>query len=83
MISPLTAQVGYKYRFFGEDAHIASSVLGTYTYTKQNYVISQIPTHKIGVTVKRLVAAGHKVFIHLHDTCCYLSLISLCVHNFS
>jgi DNA mismatch repair protein MSH3 len=75
MISPLTAQVGYKYRFFGEDAHIASTVLGTYTYTKQNYVISQIPTHKIGVTVKRLVAAGHKVFIY--DTCCYLFLISL------
>jgi DNA mismatch repair protein MSH3 len=42
----LVVEVGYKFRFFGEDARIASA---------------SIPVHRLHVHVKRLVAAGHKV----------------------
>lgn len=67
-------EVGYKFRFFGEDAKIAAKVLsivcipGKFRYdedpTEANYskfASASFPVARLHVHVKRLVSAGHKV----------------------
>jgi DNA mismatch repair protein MSH3 len=67
-------QVGYKYRFFGEDARIASKELGLvcipgkYRFDEHQseahidrFASASFPIARLHVHVKRLVAAGHKV----------------------
>lgn len=69
-------QVGYKYLFFGDDADVASTVLRTFTYTKHTLLISPVPASRIGITIRRLVEAGHKVrctFPELRICICKLS----------
>ncbi|KAI9814853.1 MAG: Mismatch repair protein msh3 [Thelocarpon impressellum] len=70
----LVIEVGYKFRFFGEDARIAAKELhivcipGKMRYDEHpseahidRFASASIPVHRLHVHVKRLVAAGHKV----------------------
>lgn len=70
----LVVEVGYKFRFFGEDARIASKELsivcipGKMRFDEHpseahldRFASASIPVHRLHVHVKRLVSAGHKV----------------------
>ncbi|KAG0589041.1 hypothetical protein KC19_2G287300 [Ceratodon purpureus] len=57
----LMVEVGYKYRFFGNDAEIAARVLGIFAYYNHNFLSASIPTFRLHVHVRRLVEAGYKV----------------------
>ena len=70
----LVVEVGYKFRFFGDDARIAAKELsivcipGKFRYDEHQteahldrFASASIPVHRLHVHVKRLVAAGHKV----------------------
>ncbi len=70
----LVVEVGYKFRFFGEDARIAAKELsivcipGKFRFDEHpseahldRFASASIPVHRLHVHVKRLVAAGHKV----------------------
>ncbi|KAK6344071.1 Mismatch repair protein msh3 [Orbilia brochopaga] len=74
MDTVLVVEVGYKFRFFGEDARIAASVLSifcipgrmkfTYDVSEahlEKFASASIPTHRLHVHVKRLITAGYKV----------------------
>ena len=69
-------EVGYKFKFFGEDARTAAKELsivcipGKFRYDEHpseahldRFASASIPVHRLHVHVKRLVAAGHKVGI--------------------
>ncbi|KAJ9626342.1 Mismatch repair protein msh3 [Taxawa tesnikishii (nom. ined.)] len=70
----LVVEVGYKFKFFGEDARIAAKELGIvcipgkYRYDEHpseahidRFASASFPVHRLHVHVKRLVAAGHKI----------------------
>lgn len=70
----LVVEVGYKFRFFGEDARIAAKELGIVCIPGKmrfdedaseahldRFASASIPVHRLHVHVKRLVQAGHKV----------------------
>ncbi|XP_008851539.1 DNA mismatch repair protein Msh3 [Nannospalax galili] len=57
----LCVECGYKYRFFGDDAEIASRELNIYCHLDHNFMTASIPTHRLFVHVRRLVAKGYKV----------------------
>ncbi|KAK7279964.1 hypothetical protein RJT34_25026 [Clitoria ternatea] len=57
----LMVEVGYKYRFFGQDAEDAARVLGIYAHVDHNFLTASIPTFRLNVHVRRLVSAGYKV----------------------
>ncbi|PON66417.1 DNA mismatch repair [Trema orientale] len=57
----LMVEVGYKYRFFGEDAETAARVLGIYAHMDHNFLTASVPTFRLSVHVRRLVSAGFKV----------------------
>uniref|UniRef100_A0A8C6TEU2 DNA mismatch repair protein MSH3 n=1 Tax=Neogobius melanostomus TaxID=47308 RepID=A0A8C6TEU2_9GOBI len=57
----LAIECGYKYRFFGEDAEIAAKILSISCYSDHNFMTCCIPTHRLFVHVRRLVAHGYKV----------------------
>ncbi|KAH6898309.1 muts domain V-domain-containing protein [Thelonectria olida] len=70
----LIVEVGYKFRFFGEDARTAAKALsivcipGKMRYDEHpseahldRFASASIPVHRLPVHTKRLVAAGHKV----------------------
>ncbi|XP_069818946.1 DNA mismatch repair protein Msh3 isoform X2 [Dendropsophus ebraccatus] len=57
----LCVECGYKYRFFGEDAEIAARELNIYCHLDHNFMTASIPTHRLYVHVRRLVAKGFKV----------------------
>ncbi|KAF9185929.1 Mismatch repair protein msh3 [Haplosporangium sp. Z 767] len=57
----LCIEVGYKFRFFGEDAQIASRELSIAHFMDHNFYTASIPTHRLNVHVRRLVHAGYKV----------------------
>ena len=74
MDTMLAVEVGYKYRFFGEDAHIAAKELGFMCIPGKRrfdehpseahlnrFAGASFPTERLHIHVKRLVAAGHKV----------------------
>ena len=67
-------EVGYKFKFLGEDARIAAKELsivcipGKFRFDEhpseahlERFASASIPTHRLHVHVKRLVGAGHKV----------------------
>ena len=69
-------EVGYKFKFLGEDARIAAKELsivcipGKFRFDEhpseahlERFASASIPTHRLHVHVKRLVGAGHKVGI--------------------
>lgn len=70
----LVVEVGYKFRFFGEDARIAAKELsivcipGKFRFDEDpseahinRFASASVPVHRLHVHVKRLVSAGHKV----------------------
>ena len=70
----LVVEVGYKFRFFGEDARIAARELGIVCIPGKmrfdehsseahlnRFASASIPVHRLHVHVRRLVGAGHKV----------------------
>ncbi|CAJ2501242.1 Uu.00g040950.m01.CDS01 [Anthostomella pinea] len=70
----LIVEVGYKFKFFGEDARVAAKELsivcipGKYRFDEHpseahldRFASASIPVHRLPVHAKRLVAAGHKV----------------------
>ncbi|RJE27319.1 hypothetical protein PHISCL_00329 [Aspergillus sclerotialis] len=70
----LVVEVGYKFRFFGEDARVAAKELGIvcipgkFRYDEHpseahldRFASASIPVHRLHVHVKRLVTAGNKV----------------------
>ncbi|KAI5285995.1 Mismatch repair protein msh3 [Ascosphaera aggregata] len=70
----LVVEVGYKFRFFGEDARLAAKELSIVCipgklrfdeYPSEahltRFASASIPVHRLHVHVKRLVAAGYKV----------------------
>lgn len=70
----LVVEVGYKFRFFGEDARAAAKELsivcipGKYRFDEHpseahldRFASASIPVHRLHVHVKRLVSAGYKV----------------------
>ncbi|KIL90987.1 hypothetical protein FAVG1_05683 [Fusarium avenaceum] len=74
MDTVLIVEVGYKFRFFGEDARIAAKELsivcipGKMRFDEHpseahidRFASASIPVHRLPVHAKRLVAAGHKV----------------------
>ncbi|CRG91250.1 hypothetical protein PISL3812_08298 [Talaromyces islandicus] len=74
MDTVLVVEVGYKFRFFGEDARTAAKELsivcipGKMRFDEHpseahldRFASASIPTHRLHVHVKRLVSAGHKV----------------------
>lgn len=74
MDTVLIVEVGYKFKFFGEDARIAAKELsivcipGKMRYDEHvseahldRFASASVPVHRLHVHVKRLVNAGHKV----------------------
>ncbi|KAF2133939.1 DNA mismatch repair protein MSH3 [Dothidotthia symphoricarpi CBS 119687] len=70
----IVMEVGYKFKFFGEDARIASKELGIvcipgkFRYDEHvseahldKFASASFPVHRLQVHVKRLVQANHKV----------------------
>ncbi|KAI0071810.1 hypothetical protein K474DRAFT_1668569 [Panus rudis PR-1116 ss-1] len=59
----LMFEVGYKFRFFGEDAPIAAKELGIVAFQHRNFLTASIPVHRRDVHLKKLLSRGHKVGI--------------------
>ncbi|KAK8376623.1 hypothetical protein O3P69_009914 [Scylla paramamosain] len=57
----LFVECGYKYRFFGNDAEIAAKELNIVAHLDHSFMTASIPTHRLYVHVRRLVAKGYKV----------------------
>lgn len=57
----LLVEVGYKYRFFGDDARTASQILGIAYFKSHSFLTASVPVHRLQHHVNRLVAAGKKV----------------------
>ncbi|KAG9140711.1 hypothetical protein Leryth_006910 [Lithospermum erythrorhizon] len=57
----LMIEVGYKYRFFGEDAENAARVLGIFAHMDHSFLTASVPTFRLNVHVRRLVSEGYKV----------------------
>lgn len=70
----LIVEVGYKFKFFGEDARTAAKELGIvcipgkFRYDEHQseahldrFASASIPVHRLPVHAKRLVTAGHKI----------------------
>ena len=59
----LLVEVGYKMKFFEQDARIASQVLNIACYTEKNLVTAMVPVTRVYYHIKRLIAQGYKVGI--------------------
>ncbi|KAF8610164.1 hypothetical protein BDV93DRAFT_483283 [Ceratobasidium sp. AG-I] len=59
----LLFEVGYKFRFFEEDARVASRELGIACFMDKNFWTASIPVHRKNVHVKKLISQGYKVGI--------------------
>lgn len=70
----LIVEVGYKFKFFGEDARVAAKELsivcipGKFRYDEHpseahldRFASASVPVHRLHVHVRRLVGSGHKV----------------------
>ncbi|KAJ1024845.1 hypothetical protein NDA16_002885 [Ustilago loliicola] len=57
----LIIEVGYKLKFYGEDARIASKELNIMCFPERNLLTAMVPVHRLHIHVKRLISAGHKV----------------------
>ncbi|KAK8861547.1 hypothetical protein IAR55_002369 [Kwoniella newhampshirensis] len=57
----LLMEVGYKYKFHGEDAKIAAKELGIVAFPSRNFYTASIPTHRLHIHVKKLISLGYKV----------------------
>lgn len=70
----LFLECGYRYRFFGEDANVASDMLKIASYQDHNFMTASIPIHRLNVHLRRYVCvglcAGSQSNIQLSVTCC-------------
>ena len=57
----LMIEVGYKMRFFGEDAETASRVCNILCFPDHNFLSASVPVQRTHVHIRRLVRAGYKV----------------------
>ncbi|KAJ3164440.1 Mismatch repair protein msh3 [Geranomyces variabilis] len=57
----LLIEVGYKFRFFGQDAKDAAKELNIVAYRDHSMYTAGIPTHRLHVHVQKLVQLGYKV----------------------
>ncbi|RXK40429.1 DNA mismatch repair protein MSH3 [Tremella mesenterica] len=57
----LMMEVGYKYKFHGEDAKNASKELGIVAFPNRNFYTASIPTYRLHIHVKKLISLGYKV----------------------
>ncbi|KAF3335261.1 DNA mismatch repair protein MSH3 [Carex littledalei] len=57
----LMIEVGYRYRFFGQDADVAARVLKIFAHVDHNFLTASVPTFRLNFHVRRLVGAGYKV----------------------
>ncbi|PWN45677.1 hypothetical protein IE81DRAFT_165551 [Ceraceosorus guamensis] len=60
-VSTLARQVGYKLKFYGDDARIASRELSIMCFPEKNLMTAMIPVHRLHIHVRRLISAGYKV----------------------
>ena len=51
----LFMECGYRYRFFGQDAELASDVLKIAAYQDHSFMTASIPTHRLNVHLRRSV----------------------------
>lgn len=49
----LLIEVGYKFRFFGEDAKIASRVLHVANFIDRNFYVASVPVHRLNYHVQK------------------------------
>ncbi|KAF8894689.1 muts domain V-domain-containing protein [Infundibulicybe gibba] len=59
----LMVEVGYRYKFFDEDAETAAKELGMIAFSDRNFTVASIPTHRRDVHLKKLLSQGYKVGI--------------------
>ncbi|TFK27399.1 DNA mismatch repair protein MSH3 [Coprinopsis marcescibilis] len=59
----LMVEVGYKYKFYNEDAKTAAKELGMVAYNDRNFFVASIPTHRRDVYLKKLLSQGYRVGI--------------------
>jgi DNA mismatch repair protein MSH3 len=57
----LAIEVGYKVKFYGDHAEIASRILNLGCYPDRNFISLWIPLSRLAHHVRRLVEAGYKV----------------------
>ena len=57
----LAVEVGYKFRFFGEDAASASTTLSLVAHVDHAFLTCSVPVHRLHVHVRRLCEAGFAV----------------------
>ncbi|EFA84229.1 DNA mismatch repair protein [Heterostelium album PN500] len=57
----LMVECGYKFKFFGNDAEIATRVLNIYSYVAKNFLNASVPVQRLYFHLRRLVYAGYKV----------------------
>ncbi|KAJ1508862.1 Mismatch repair protein msh3 [Coelomomyces lativittatus] len=57
----LAIEVGYKYRFFGDDAKVAADHLNVVCWHDRNFLTASVSSHKIQTHIRRLVSDGFKV----------------------
>jgi hypothetical protein len=63
----LMVECGYRIRFFGDDALVAAKILSIYAHKSHSFMVASIPTFRVVVHARRLIAAGHKVVVALID----------------
>ncbi|KAJ7470616.1 muts domain V-domain-containing protein [Mycena latifolia] len=59
----LMVEVGYKYKFFGEDAKVAAKELGMVCFPDRNFLVASIPVPRRDIHLKKLLSQGYKVGI--------------------
>lgn len=57
----LMIEVGYKFRFFGQDAKIASKELNIVAFLDHSMYTASVPTYRLMIYIKKLVKLGYKV----------------------
>ena len=55
--------VGYKFRFFNNDASVASAILGIHVYQGKSMLAASVPLHRGSIHATRLVKSGFKVAV--------------------
>ncbi|KAF5386928.1 hypothetical protein D9615_001885 [Tricholomella constricta] len=59
----LMIAVGYKFKFFGDDAKVAAKELGMVAFNDRNFLVASIPVHRRDVHMKNLLSKGYRVGI--------------------
>ncbi|XP_064484560.1 DNA mismatch repair protein Msh3-like isoform X2 [Ornithodoros turicata] len=71
----LMVECGYRFRFFGEDAEIASKELRIMCNLSHNFMTASIPSHRVHIHLERLVQKGYKVGVVRQTESAALKLI--------